>query len=101
MCSHKTRVGTRKKLIEKSVIRLTHLCDVFSRAAEINECYIYKVRTVADSYGLFFERILRSHRNDLSQFQILCEYTKNKHALVTWENTRHTQIVDSLKRYRR
>jgi hypothetical protein len=52
-------------------IRLTHLCDVFSRTAEINECYIHKVRAVADCDSFFFECVLRSHRNDLPQFQIL------------------------------
>lgn len=58
-------------------IRLTHLSDVFSRTTKINECYINKIRAVTDSHRLLLERILWSHRYDLSQLKILwCEINK-------------------------
>lgn len=49
----------------------THLRNVFSRTTEINEGNINKVGAVTDSHCLLFKRVLRSHRNDLSQLQIL------------------------------
>lgn len=65
MCRH-------KNLMEKiKQIKSTHLSDVFPRATEVQERNVDEIRAVAHCHRLLLERILRSHRNDLSQFKIL------------------------------
>lgn len=52
---------------------LTHLGNVSSCTAEINESHIHKVRAVAHSDRLLLQRVHRAHRHDLSQLHVLRE----------------------------
>lgn len=60
---------------------LTHLGNVSSCTAEINESHIHKVRAVAHSDRLLLQRVHRAHRHDLSQLHVLREQKRNGNQL--------------------